>query len=85
MEQEDDKILPKGATPRGFIWENLDGKGGEFAERVVFDNRLGGHDALIGDVDGDGDIDICFKIWKRWVDNANDGKVHADFLENLQL
>lgn len=83
VEQEDDTILPSGSNPRWYIWENLDGRGGSFAERVIFDGTLGGHDAYIGDVDGDGDIDICSKIWKRWADNVNGGKEHADFLENL--
>ena len=83
MEQQDSSIMPEGAPPRGFIWENLDGKGREFAERIVFDANLGGHDARIGDVDGDGDIDICFKVWARWPASANDGRFHAGFLENL--
>ncbi|MCH8231656.1 MAG: VCBS repeat-containing protein [Bacteroidetes bacterium] len=85
VEQEDDKILPLGRTPMGFLWENLDGKGGLFKERVVFDQNLGGHDALFGDVDQDGDIDICFKIWKKLDTNANQGKVHAIFLENQTI
>lgn len=81
MEQEDDKILPLGATPRGFLWENQGS--GSFRELVVFDEQLGGHDALVGDVDQDGDLDICFKIWKSWEENANGGNAHAGFLENL--
>ena len=81
MEQEDDKILPEGATPRGYMWENLGN--GSFRELVVFDQVLGGHDALVGDVDQDGDPDICFKVWKSWSENANGGNAHAGFLENL--
>ena len=83
VEQEDGSIFPEGASPRWYIWENLDGQAEHFAERVIYDGRLGGHDALTGDVDGDGDIDIVSKIWKRWADNANAGREHADFLENL--
>lgn len=85
VEQEDDKILPLERTSRGYLWENLDGKGGYFKERVVFDQNLGGHDALFGDVDQDGDIDICFKIWKKLGTNANQGNVHAVFLENKTI
>ena len=81
VEQEDSKILPQGANPRWFIFENLGGT--EFAERVIFDGRLGGHDVLIGDIDSDGDLDIASKVWNAWKENANGGKVHADWLENL--
>jgi VCBS repeat protein len=84
VEQEDSKILPQGAAPRWFIWENqTEGNAVKFVEQVVFDGRLGGHDVLIGDVDGDGDIDVASKIWNVWKDSANDGLVHADWLENL--
>jgi hypothetical protein len=75
--------IPGDRQPRWFIWENVDGKGADFVERVILDNRLGGHEAVIGDVDGDGDIDICAKLWDPRKDNANGGRNHADFLENL--
>ncbi len=81
VEQEDPKILPQGAGPRWFVWENLGG--GKFEERVIFEGGLGGHDVLVGDIDGDGDPDIVSKIWGAWSENANQGKVHADWLENL--
>ncbi len=68
--------------PRWYIWENVDGKGAVFAERVILDANLGGHEAVVGDVDGDGDIDICSKLWKPRPGNANGGKNHADYLEN---
>lgn len=45
--------------------------------------KLGGHDAIAADVDGDGDIDILSKIWSGWSGNGNEGRVHADWLENL--
>ena len=84
VEQEDPKILPLGATPRWFLWENQSSGGKvRFVERVIFEGRLGGHDACVGDVDGDGDLDIVSKIWNWWSGNANGGKVHADYLENL--
>ncbi len=73
----------KGARqPRWFIWENVDGKGATFTERVILDNGLGGHEAVVGDVDGDGDLDICSKLWRPRADNANGGRNHADYLEN---
>ncbi|MGM0507233.1 MAG: FG-GAP repeat domain-containing protein, partial [Bacteroidota bacterium] len=85
VDQEDPTIFPEGATPRWYIWENIGEDDPEFVERVIFDGRLGGHDAVVDDVDGDGDLDICAKTWKRWPDNANSGREHADCLENLRI
>jgi hypothetical protein len=68
--------------PRWFIWENTDGKG-QFVERVILDNGLGGHEAVVADIDGDGDLDIASKLWQPRKDNANQGRNHADYLENL--
>jgi hypothetical protein len=82
VEQEDDSILPVGAGPRWFIFENLGGPGVRFEERVILDAKLGGHDVKVGDIDGDGDIDIASKVWNLWPGNANGGRFHADFLEN---
>ena len=39
--------------------------------------------AVVADVDGDGDLDICSKLWRARKDNANGGRNHPDFLENL--
>ena len=84
VEQEDPSILPVGATPRWYVWENMSTGGVvRFAERVILDARLGGHDVWTGDVDGDGDIDIVSKIWRVWPGNGNNGQVHVDWLENL--
>lgn len=82
-EQEDPSILPVGAGPRWYIFENL-GKG-VFEERVILDRNLGAHDSWVGDVDGDGDIDIVSKIWRVWPGNGNRGRVHIDWLENLRI
>jgi len=82
-DQEDDSIFPEGAFPRWYIWENISIDDCiQFQERVIFDDKLGGHDALIGDVDGDGDLDIFSKVWNLWPGNANNGMEHADYLEN---
>jgi hypothetical protein len=56
-----------------FIWENCDGKGGDWQEHVVLKGRRC-HEAKAGDVDADGDIDICFKPWR--------GSLHI-YLRNL--
>lgn len=69
--------------PRWYIWENMDGKGTRFVERLILDAGLGGHEAVVADVDGDGDLDIASKLWRPRRDNANNGRNHADFLENL--
>jgi hypothetical protein len=82
VEQEDTQIAPEGASPRWYIWENLGGEPPRFRERVIFDGRLGGHDAIAADVDGDGDLDLLSKIWNRWPRNANGGREHVDWLEN---
>ena len=36
-----------------------------------------------GDVDGDGDVDICSKPWGAAAWNGAAGRMHVDFLENL--
>lgn len=82
MEQEDDQILPQEATMRAFLWENADGKGGQFLEHVVLDQNIGGHDVQFGDADGDGDLDAYFKVWEALPSNAYGGKPHVNFLEN---
>jgi hypothetical protein len=71
--------------PRWFIWENRDGRGGDFRERVIVDENLGGHVALAGEVDADGDLDIASKLWQPKRTNANEGRNHVDFLENLAV
>jgi hypothetical protein len=69
--------------PRWYIWENHDGRGQQFVEHVVLDAGLGGHVAVAADFDGDGDRDIVSKLWRARQDNANGGRNHVDFLENL--
>jgi hypothetical protein len=79
---EQEELLPPGREdPRWVVWENLGAS--RYAERIVLDARLGGHELQAGDVDGDGDVDIVSKPWgpARW--NGNGGRMHVDFLENL--
>ena len=75
--------IPGDRPPRWFLWENADGKGQRFVEHVILDAQLGGHLAVAADVDGDGDLDIVSKLWRPRKDNANEGRNHVDFLENL--
>lgn len=75
--------IPGDRPPRWFIWENLDGKGQRWQERVILEANLGGHEAVAADFDGDGDLDIISKLWRPRKDNANQGKNHVDLLENL--
>jgi hypothetical protein len=81
---EQEELLPGGReNPRWVIWENLGDT--RFAERIILDAKLGGHELQAGDVDGDGDIDICSKPWGPRPWNGNAGKMHVDFLENLLI
>jgi hypothetical protein len=75
--------IPGARPPRWFLWENTDGKGQRFVERVILDANLGGHAAVAADFDGDGDVDLVGKLWRPRKDNANGGNNHVDFLENL--
>jgi hypothetical protein len=77
--------VPGTALPRWFIWENRDGKGADYLERVILDTGLGGHEAVVADADGDGDLDIASKLWRPRPDNGNEGRNHADYLENLLI
>ena len=82
-DQEDDTLPPEGAFPRWYIWENVgENQYPVFEERVIYDGKLGGHDALVGDVDGDGDLDIYSKVWNLWPGSANKGNEHGDYFEN---
>lgn len=86
VEQEDPSILPVGAAPRWYVFENVSAGGVvRFEERVILDARLGGHDSWVGDVDGDGDLDIVAKMWRVWPGNGNGGNVHVDWMENLRI
>lgn len=77
------EAVPGARLPRWFIWENADGKGEHFIEHVILDAGLGGHEAVVGDINGDGKPDIYSKLWAPREDNANDGRMHVDYLENI--
>lgn len=81
-DQED--LLPSGAVPRVFLWEDT---GGDWVEHVLADISLGLHDFCIGDVEADGDVDIVAKVWgpRSWGGNANGNNEHVGFWENLSL
>lgn len=71
--------------PRFYIWENLDGVGGAWREHVIFAGNLGGHEAVVGDVTGNGALDIIAKPWQPHPENALGGKMFILFLENLGI
>ncbi len=80
---EQEELLPPGReNPRWVVWENSGGN--RFAERIILDTKWGGHELQVGDVDANGDIDICSKAWGPLSWNGNGGKMRVDFLENLR-
>ena len=59
-------------THQWIIWENTDGRAGNWEKHIILEGYRC-HEARAGDVDGDGDIDICSKPWN--------GNIHV-YLEN---
>jgi hypothetical protein len=67
----------EGLKERGVIWLSTGGRQPAFQAVVIHTDNPGWHDAALGDVDGDGDIDIVTKIW-----NKDGPTYHADFWRN---
>jgi len=72
-------------NPRWYIWENLDGKGGQWQEHVILDVNLGGHEIVVGDITGNGLPDIVGKPWRPRKENALEGRMFIVFLENISV
>ncbi len=70
-------MKPRGLKERGVIWYNNGGNKPEFTPFVIHVDNPGWHDAQLGDIDADGDIDIVTKIW-----NADGLVYHMDFWRN---
>ena len=55
------EAVPGDRPPRWYIRENVDGKGEIWREHVILDANLGGHEAVVGDMTGNGLLDIIGK------------------------
>ena len=70
-------MKPRGLKERGVIWLSSGGKQPTFTPVVIQIDNPGWHDTQLGDVDGDGDIDLVTKIW-----NKDGAAYHADYWRN---
>ncbi len=55
----------------------------EWQEHAILDVNLGGHAAVVGDVTGNGLLDVIANPWNPRPDNALGGRMHVVFLENI--
>ena len=70
-------MKPRGLKERGVIWENFGSRVPKFTPVVIHVDNPGWHDAVLADIDGDGDTDIVTKVWNK------DGETyHADYWRN---
>jgi hypothetical protein len=79
--EQEELLPPDRRDPKWVVWENLGND--QFAERIVLNAKLGGHELQAGDVDGDGRIDIVSKPWSVQSWNGVGGKMHVDYLRNV--
>jgi hypothetical protein len=70
-------MKPPNLQERGVIWVNDGTQTPRFSPVVIHEGRPGWHDVAIGDIDGDGDIDLVSKVW-----NADGPNYHLDFWRN---
>ena len=70
-------MKPDNLKERGVIWKNDGRSTPQFTPMVIQIDNPGWHDTALGDVDGDGDIDMVTKVWNK------DGETyHADYWRN---
>ena len=55
----------------------------QWQEHVILDENLGGHEIVVGDITGNGKLDIVGKPWRPVEGNAVGGKMFVVFLEGI--
>ena len=77
-----DLYLGQNVGPQ-WIYENSDGKGTFVEHRIAADSR--GHEARVGDVDCDGDLDIIGKPWGQQNEGGEQAMPPRDhvYLQNM--